>query len=278
MKYFDAHTHTNFLAYENDRDEVMKRTQEAGVGINVVGTQLDTSKTAIELAEKYDNAWATVGLHPVHTSKSFHDAKEFGHSFAEASKGKEGFMSRGETFDADAYEPLLRHPRVIALGECGLDYYRLEEETKRIQQEAFVAQIELANNVGKPLMLHIRNAYEDALALLREHAKVRGDVHFFAGDWEVARKFLDLGFTLSFTGVLTFTEDYHEVVRNAPFDMILSETDAPYITPTPYRGKRNEPAYVAEVVKAIAAIKGETLEKTASTLLENARRVFNVDL
>lgn len=271
MKYFDAHTHTNFVAYDADRDEVMKRTRETGVGINVVGTQLDTSKSAIALAERYDNAWATVGLHPVHTAKSFHDAKELGEG------GKE-FTSRGEKFDPEAYEALLRHPRAIALGECGLDYYRLEGDTKKIQQDAFVAQIEVANKVGKPLMLHIRNAYEDAIALLKAHATVRGDVHFFAGDWAIAKQFLDLGFTLSFTGVLTFTNDYHEVVKNTPLDMLLSETDAPYITPVPYRGKRNEPAHVAEVVKAIAGIKGETLEKTAATLLENAQRVFKIAL
>ena len=269
MKYFDAHTHTNFVAYDEDRDEVMKRSLDAGVGMNVVGTQIDTSKSAIALAEMYDDVWATIGLHPTHTSKSFHDTKELGEG------GKE-FTSRGEVFDRAAYEAMAKHPKVIAIGECGLDYYRLAEDTKKTQQDAFVQQVELANDLGKPLMLHIREAYQDSLEILKTHTKVQGDVHFFAGDWDTAKRFLDIGFSLSFTGVVTFTHDYDEVVKNAPLDMILSETDAPYITPVPYRGKRNEPAYVPEVVKAIAGIRGEDAEGVRIQLLENARRIFRL--
>jgi TatD DNase family protein len=276
MKYFDAHTHTNFVAYDADRDQVLGRAKEREVGMNVVGTQLDTSRSAVALAEGNENVWATIGLHPVHTAKSFHDTKELGEG------GKE-FTSRGEVFDAKAYEELGKNPKVIAIGECGLDYYRLDADTKQVQQDAFVQQIEVANALGKPLMLHIRNgadtsanAYLDAIELLKSHAKVQGDVHFFAGDWDIARQFLDLGFTLSFTGVLTFTHDYDEVVRNAPLDMILSETDAPYITPVPYRGRRNEPAYVTEVVKAIAGICKEDAEKVRLQLLANAERVFKI--
>jgi len=269
MKYFDAHTHVNFVAYNEDRDEVIARANDAGVGMNVVGTQFDTSKAAVVLAEKYDNVYATIGLHPVHTTKSYHDVKELGEG------GKE-FTSRGEVFDTVAYEALGKNPHVIAVGECGLDYYRSDESTKETQRRVFIKQIELANKLNKPLMLHIRNAYEDALEIIKAHAKVRGDVHFFAGDWEIAKKFLDIGFTLSFTGVLTFTHDYDEVVKNAPLDMILSETDAPYVTPVPHRGKRNEPAYVQEVVRAIAGIRGEDLEMVAIQVLANARRVFGL--
>jgi TatD DNase family protein len=131
-------------------------------------------------------------------------------------------------------------------------------------------------------MLHIRNgageanAYLDAIELIKSHAKVQGDVHFFAGDWDIARRFLDLGFTLSFTGVLTFTHDYDEVVRNTPLDTILSETDAPYITPVPFRGKRNESANIPYIVEQIAKIRGEDLEAVREQLLKNARRVFNM--
>src|SRR3989344_836658 len=164
MKYFDAHTHTNFAAYNEDREEVILRAKDAGVGMNVVGTQLDTSKTAVTLADKYDNVYATIGLHPVHTTKSYHDVKELGEG------GKE-FTSRGEVFDMSAYEALGRNPRVIAVGECGLDYYRSEESTKAVQKNAFIQQIELANKLQKPLMLHIRNAYEDALQIIKAHAK-----------------------------------------------------------------------------------------------------------
>jgi TatD DNase family protein len=281
MEYFDAHTHVQFVAYESDREEVFARSREAGIGMNLVGTQRDTSLAAIDFAKGHDDVWATVGLHPVHTSRSFHDEKELG-------EGGKAFTSRGEVFDFDAYEKMAREPKSIAIGECGLDYYRLEEDTKKIQQEAFVAQIELANKVEKPLMLHIRNggkmgeaasagnAYLDALELLKAHAKVRGDVHFFAGSWEIAKQFLDLGFALSFTGVITFTHDYDQIVRDTPLNFLLSETDAPYITPTPYRGQRNEPIHVREVVKKIAEIKGFVFEDVRKQLLLNSERIFGI--
>lgn len=269
MKYFDAHTHVNFAAFKDDMDATIQRAVNAGVGMNVVGTQLDTSKACVETAERYEDIFATIGLHPIHTGKSYHDEKELG-------EGGKAFTSRGEEFDSAKYEALAQSPKVIAIGECGLDYYRLEEGTKKTQEDAFVQQIELANKLQKPLMLHIRNAYDDALAIVKAHAKVKGDVHFFAGDWSVAKQFLDIGFTLSFTGVLTFTQDYDDVVKNAPLDMLLIETDAPYVSPKPYRGKRNEPAYVVEVAKAVARIRGEDEEVVRMQLLANARRLFGI--
>ncbi|MEI7719630.1 MAG: TatD family hydrolase [bacterium] len=288
MKYFDAHTHVQFVAYDEDREAVFARAREAGVGMNLVGTQQDTSEAAVREAENHENVWASIALHPVHTSKSYHDTKELGE------EGK-AFTSRGEVFDFDWYKKLGESKKVIAVGECGLDYYRLEEETKKVQREAFVAQIELANTLQKPLMLHIRNgahggepsatgdAYVDALELLKAHPPIGragsncpGDVHFFAGDWNIAKQFLDIGFTLSFTGVLTFTHDYDEVVRETPLDMLLCETDAPYITPVPFRGQRNEPMHVREVVKKIAEIKGLDLEQVREQILLNSGRVFGV--
>ena len=269
MKYFDAHTHPQFVAYDSDRDDVIKRSLEAGVGLNIVGTQKDTSGAAVALAETYDGVWASVGLHPIHTAKSYHDKNELG-------DGGNEFTSRGEKFDVDVYRKLGQNKKVIAIGECGLDYYRIDESTKDLQFETFIAQIELANELQKPLMLHIRNAYDDALTVLKRHADVRGDVHFFAGDWTVARQCIDLGFTLSFTGVITFTHDYDDVIKNAPLDMLLSETDAPYVTPAPFRGKRNESMHIPLVVAQIAAIRGEPLEEVRSQLYENARRVFKI--
>lgn len=269
MKYFDAHTHVNFAAYNDDREATVARAYDAGVGMNIVGTQFDTSLSAVALAEAHEGVYATVGLHPIHTTKSHHDEQELG-------EGGKAFVSRGEVFDTARYEALCASPKTIAIGECGLDYYRVDESTKDIQTEAFVAQIALANKYQKPLMLHVRQAYDDALVILKAHAKVPGNAHFFAGSWEVAKRFLDMGYTLSFTGVLTFTHDYDEVVRNTPLDMLLSETDAPYVTPTPYRGKRNEPAYVTEVVRAIARIKGVEEDACARQLVENARRVFKI--
>ncbi len=269
MKYFDAHTHVQFVAFNQDREEVIKRARVAEVGMNVVGTQYDTSAEAVGLAEKHGDVWASVGLHPIHTSKSYHDTKELGEG------GKE-FTSRGEQFDMARYESLAQNPKVVAIGECGLDYYRLDEATKQLQMENFVAQIVLANKLQKPLMLHIRQAYGDALEILKTHAKVRGDVHFFAGNWDEAKQFLDLGFTLSFTGVITFTHDYDEVVNNTPLDMILSETDAPYVTPAPHRGKRNESIYIPDIVRKIAEIKGVEEEGTRSQILLNSQRVFGL--
>ncbi len=282
MNYYDCHTHVNFVAFKDDADATITRAQEQQVGMILVGTQFDTSADGVRVAEAHDDVYAAIGLHPIHSTKSYHDEKELGPSFAEASEGKEGFVSRGEVFDMEKYVALGQSRKVVAIGECGLDYYRLEGDTKKVQEEAFIQQIELANRLGKPLMLHIRSsqgaqdAYDDALALVKAHAKVSGDVHFFAGNWETAKKWLDTGFTLSFTGVLTFARDYDEIVRNAPPDMLLSETDAPYVSPRPYRGKRNEPAYVVEVVKAIAEIRGEPLEKVREQLAANARRVFGL--
>lgn len=277
FKYIDIHSHTNFKAFDEDRDEVIKRALDAGVMVINVGTQIDTSRKAVEMAHQYDGVYAIIGLHPIHTGASYHDTKELGE------EGK-AFTSRGEVFNKEEYRELLKDPKVVAIGECGLDYYRCTEETIAKQKEAFIMQIELANELNKPLMLHIRNnpednsrnAYADALAILKEYAKVKGDVHFFAGTLVDAKAFNDFGFTLSFTGVVTFTHDYDEVVRQTPLDMIMSETDSPYITPVPYRGKRNEPVYVIEVVKKIAEIKGLSEAEVAEALMANAKRVFDI--
>ena len=189
MKYFDAHTHANFVAYDEDREGVLQRARDSGVGMNVVGTMYDTSKSAVALAEKHDDIYATIGLHPIHTGKSHHDENELG-------AGNKAFTSRGEVFDPSAYAKLGASKKVIAIGECGLDYYRLDEESKKVQIDAFLQQIELARALSKPLMLHVRssqgtqNAYEDVLDILESHPRARGDVHFFAGSVDIAKRFL----------------------------------------------------------------------------------------
>lgn len=287
-KYIDIHSHVNFQAFDADRGEVIKRALDGETIVINVGTQADTSRQAVALAEQYENGvYAIVGLHPIHTGASYHDEKELGEG------GKE-FTSRGEVFDKEVYREFLKNPKVVGIGECGLDYFRMDEESIEKQKSAFVAQIELANEFGKPLMLHIRNnpkkvhpadgtpqegnlnAYFDALELLKQHAKVKGDVHFFAGGLAEAKAFLDFGFTLSFTGVITFTTDYDEVIKHTPLDMIMTETDSPYVTPVPHRGKRNEPVYVREVTKKIAEIKNLPENEVAEAILANAKRVFGV--
>jgi len=283
FKRIDIHAHLNFAAYTDDRDATMRRALESGTAVINVGTQLDTSRAAVELARAYpEGVYAIVGLHPVHTSASHHDLSELG-------EGGQAFTSRGEAFDPAPYRELLRDPRTVGIGECGLDYYRKDavaEERSR-QRDAFMRQIELSNETGKPLMLHIRDAYGDALELLRAHHRpapslvyggtgARGDVHFFAGSTDEAREFLDLGYTLSFTGVITFARAYEKLVSYVPLDMIQAETDCPFVAPIPHRGARNEPAFVSETVATIARIKGLSLEVVEAALLENARRVWGV--
>ena len=268
IRYIDNHAHLNFRAFDADYKEAIKLAQEAGVAIINVGTQKDTSKRAVEIAEEAA-CFAIVGLHPVHTSKSFHDGKEMGEG------GKE-FTSRGEVFNREEYKKLLSNTKVVGIGECGLDYYHCTKESISKQKNAFIEQIKLANEFNKPLMLHIRNAYKDALEILKAYAKVKGNAHFFAGNLEDAKNFLNFGFTLSFTGVITFTHDYDEVIKNTPLNMIMSETDSPYVTPVPYRGKRNEPFYVKEVVKKIAEIKNLPEEEVAKAIIENTKRVFTL--
>jgi len=277
-KYIDIHSHVQFNAFDEDREEVTKRALDADTWMINVGTQIDTSTASVALAEKYEEGvYSIVGLHPIHTGASYHDKKELGEG------GKE-FTSRGEVFDKNAYRELLKHPKVLGIGECGLDYYRMGAESIEKQKQALIAQIELANEFGKPMMLHIRNnpsdkthnAYFDTLEILKQYAKVKGDVHFFAGGLEEAQAFLDFGFTLSFTGVITFTTDYDEVIKNTPIDMIMTETDCPYVTPVPHRGKRNEPMYVREVVKKIALVKELPEEEVAAAVMANAKRVFKI--
>ena len=278
-KYIDIHSHVNFKAFDADRDEVIRRALENKTWVINVGTQVDTSKKAVEMANQYkEGVYAIIGLHPIHTGASYHDTKELGPAFAKATdgQGKEGFTSRGEIFDQESYRELLKDPKVVGIGECGLDYYRCTPESRSKQKETFIGQIELANEFNKPLMLHIRNAYADALEILKHYSKVKGNVHFFAGNWQEAKKFLDFGFTLSFTGVITFTHDYDEVIKNAPLDMIMSETDSPYVAPAPYRGKRNEPSYVKEIVKKIAEIKNLPETEVAQAIIANTKRVFGI--
>ena len=275
MKYIDIHTHVNLAAFDEDWKEVIDRAHEAGVALINVGTQRDTSQRAVDIAQEYESGvYAAVGIHPVHTDKSFHDKKELGEEGSE-------FTSRGEVFDHDYYKALASDKKVVAIGECGLDYYRTKPESLEKQREAFSAQIALANELGKPLMLHVRtrenrNAYKDAFEIIKKEARVRGDIHFFAGTLEDAKRFWNIGYATSFTGVITFTRDYDEVLRAAPKELIHAETDAPYVAPTPHRGKRNEPAYVVEVVKRVAEIRGISFENMAAQLRENTKNLFNI--
>jgi TatD DNase family protein len=262
FRYIDIHTHLNLDAFSEGWESARDRALGAGVSCINVGTGKETSERAQALARlSEDGVFATVGIHPTHTTG---DASE--------------------PFMYEEYKALASDPKVVAIGECGLDYFRVSKDSMELQEETFTAQIHLANELGKPLMLHVRgsegsvDAYEDALTILKTHAKVLGNVHFFAGTYEIAKRFWDMGFTTSFTGVITFTHQYDEIIKNAPLEMLHGETDAPYVAPVPHRGKRNEPLYVKEVYKRIAEIRGEDEDVVRQTLLQNAQRIFNITL
>lgn len=287
-KLIDIHSHLNFNAFKDDADAVIQRTLENCVWTILVGSQIDTSRRAVAYAEKYpEGIYAAVGLHPIHLTESYVDAKEInageGLPAQAGQAGVSGFKTRVERFSHDAYKPLAEHQKTVAIGECGLDYYRImEHETwsmeqiKKLQADTFRQQVSLAREVKKPLMIHCRNAYKDLLQILKEEnaQEIGGDVHFFAGSWDIAKQFLDLGFYLSFTGVITFARDYDEVLRNVPLDRIMVETDSPYVTPTPHRGKRNEPLYVEFVAQKIAEIKNLSEYQVFKQLVENTKHCF----
>lgn len=265
-EYIDIHSHISFPDFDADREAVIGRMKEKNIWAIDVGTDFKNSKKAAKDAAANDGIFSSAGLHPTDDGN--------------------------EDFDAAVYKKLFTNPKVVAVGECGLDYFRLDENNqasqkskveseKQRQKKIFEMQIELALELDKPLMIHCRNAYADLLEILRSYSaardsKLRGNMHFFAGSWETAKKFLDLGFTLSFTGVITFARDYDEVIKNAPLDMIMAETDSPLVAPVPHRGKRNEPLYVAEVVRKIAQIRGEEFDKTREQILKNSLRVFGI--
>lgn len=255
-EFFDIHSHINFPQYDADRDEVMARLKETNTSTITVGTDFELSKSAVELAEANEGIYACIGVHPVDDPMRI--------------------------FEAGAFESLISSPKVVAIGECGLDYFRLEGDAlaeKKRQKEQFEEQIMFAIDHKKLLMIHCRDAYEDATDILESYAKqygekLWGNAHFFAGGVEIGKRLVDINFSLSFTGVITFARDYDTVIQWSPLDMIMSETDAPYVAPVPYRGKRNEPAYVCEVVKKIAEIRGENFDTVKTTLVENALRRF----
>lgn len=272
QKYFDAHSHMHFPAYGDEKDIVIQRALEANVDFILVGTEKGTSASAIAEAEKHEGVWAAIGLHPTHTTPmEFVDKQELADI---------GEAYEPEVFDQDYYRKLAQHPKVVAIGECGLDYYRLDPETARVQKEALLDQMKLAKEVGKPLTIHCRNAFPDLIALFKEHRAllndIPGTIHFFTGTIEEAKELLDLGFYLQFGGVITFAKMYEDIVREVPLERIITETDAPYVAPVPYRGRRNESAYVVEVVAKIAELKGISIEEVRNQVRENAGKVFGI--
>lgn len=281
FRFIDTHCHVHFQAYKDDMHDVVRRALEAGVGMITVGTQSTTSKNGIALAEQYDGVWATIGLHPNHLHKQdFIDDNEVDPEEAAHIK------TRAEHFDPEYYRALAQHPKVVAIGEFGLDYYRIPpgvdvDQLKADQAEAVRQQLRFASEVGKPVVIHCRDAHADQAQLIAEEIARgglarRGVIHCFTGTAEEAARYRELGFLVSITGIVAFGKNVQEAVRQIPLEQMMLETDAPYLTPPPYRGKRNEPAYVEHVAAKVAELKGVTMEEVARVTTENAMRLFGL--
>lgn len=286
MELIDVHTHIHFPVYDSDREAVISRAKAANVKMIAVGTQISTSASAIKLAEDHaEDIWAAVGFHPSHAVGSLDFVSGANWSVAgiwRHDKNEQEF-AEPEKFDIEKLKELAEHPKVVAIGECGLDYFRIKNTEGIIerQKEVFAAHLDLAYKTNKPIMIHCRNAFRDLIDILNSffithNSSKRGVVHFFTGTKEDAKKLLDMGFCFTFGGVVTFARDYDEVIKYTPVDRILTETDAPYVAPVPYRGKKNEPAYIVEVVKKLSEIKGVAADKFAEQVFQNAVNIFNI--
>lgn len=263
IKYVDTHCHLQFEQYAEDRSEIVERMRSEGVAGIVVGIDLESSKRALAIAKEHEHLSAAVGLHPNYVDH--------------------------ERFDEAALHALAADPKVVAIGECGLDFFRppeVNEKVKGAQREALRTHIRLAAEFDKPLIIHARpskgtmDAYQDLILILKEskvaHPRLRGDIHFFVGGIPEANALIELGFTVSFTAVITFAREYDTVIRAVPLESMLSETDSPYVAPASRRGKRNDPLAVMDVVAKIAQIRGEDPERVRETLVANSRRLFSL--
>jgi TatD DNase family protein len=278
----DTHAHVNFNSFKDDAKEVLKRALDNGVQVINVGSQIDTSKRAVESTSFFEGIYAIVGLHPEHTHTQFVDEEET------------HFQTREEIFNHDIYHDLAQNPKVVGIGECGLDYFRLPFNVdsniiKQKQKEAFIAQVKLAKELDKTLVVHSRSskgtddACEDILEILKQETSnkkqaIRFVLHSYTGSPEVLEKFLEIGARVSFNGIITFdkTGNMEKLVKLVPLDKIVLETDSPYLSPIPHRGKRNEPSFVRFVAEKIAELRGLSFEEISKITSENACRIFRI--
>lgn len=256
MKLFDTHAHLDDERFDEDRKQLIEQIQKDGVSLVVnPGADMKSSRAAIKLAEIYDFIYAAVGIHP-------HDVKDITDE------------------DLIELEAMAKHPKVVAIGEIGLDYY-YDNSPRELQREYFIRQIELANKLSLPIIIHSRDASMETHEILKEYKKDIGCVlHCFSQSLEMAKEYLELGCHLSFAGPLTFknSNKLKEVARNIPLDKIFIETDSPYLTPQPYRGKRNDPSKVRYVAEELSNLKGISTEKIAEITMDNALKFFGITL
>jgi len=250
--FIDSHAHLNFEAFDADRTAVIQRAIEAGVEkIVVPSVEVESSARAVELAETYPPLYAAVGVHPQDAEKFLED-------------------------QIPRFLQWAKHPKVVAIGELGLDFYR-EYNPRKLQIQVFERFVSLAKETSLPVIIHNRSADTDVLAVLSraEFSTVTGVFHCFSSDLAYAKKVLNLGYFLSFTGIVTFkNSNARDVLRELPLDRLLIETDAPLLAPVPHRGKRNEPAYVRFIAQEFARVKGLALEEVAKVTTQNALRLF----
>jgi TatD DNase family protein len=260
-RYTDIHSHLNLPQFDIDREDVIQKLKDENIRTITVGDNYKTSLFAVDLANKNDNLYACVGIHPSEVLV--------------------------EEFNYEKMLAMAKEKKVVAIGECGLDYFRDDDEAFKIKQkEIFHLHVKLALEVGKPLMIHARpnkktmDAYEDVIDILelykKDNERLMANFHFFSGDINIAKRIISLGFTMSFDGPITFSNDYDEVIRMTPIESIMAETDSPFAAPVPYRGRRAEPYMVREVIKKIAELKGLTEEKTILEMNNNIKRIFDI--
>lgn len=253
IRLIDTHAHLALGQFDDDREAAIERAAAAGVARMIeIGFDLPSSRAAVALAEAYPQIYAVVGLQPNHVHEAPADWLE-------------------------QIRSLAAHPKVVAIGEIGLDYYWMKAPPE-VQEPFFRDQLDLARRLGLPVVIHSRDAQADTLRILDAAARGQpGVMHSFSGDWDYARACLEVGFLLSFSGPLTFPKSsaLHEVARRAPAEMILTETDSPYLTPHPFRGKRNEPARVQLVAEQLARLREQPLAEVAAQVWSNAERVFS---
>src|SRR3990167_2568576 len=253
MAFVDTHVHLHFPEFRSEIEQVVQRARDAGVRCLInVGTDLESSRRAVEVAEQYDFVFATVGIHP-------HDAKE----------------ATSRTWNEIA--KLAQHDKVVAIGEVGLDFYR-NLSPKEVQRKVFIRFMELATRTDLPLVLHLRDSYEEAVELLEAHMKppIRAVSHCFSATMEIMQKLVRLGLYISFAGPVSYprNEELREALAACPEDRLLLETDAPYLAPQAFRGKRNEPAYLVETARRIADVRGISLDELAERTSQNAGALF----
>jgi len=280
----DTHAHVNFAAFKDDAEEVIRRSLDNDTWMILVGAEFKTSNRALHYANKYEKGvYAAIGLHPIHLEEGQVDSQEEDNSYS--------FVPRYEEFDYGSYEKLAKFEKVVAIGEIGLDYYHLDptkdvNAVKKKQHEVFAQQLLLARSIDLPVIIHCRQAHDDLLEILQEFKKEYGHIiptdrpwgviHCFSGDEDLAWKYFRLGLLISFTGLITFSKQWDDLIRKIPLDKIMIETDTPYMTPEPYRGERNEPVLVQYVAKRIADIKSLKVEKVAETTTRTARELFRI--